>query len=637
MKTGLRIAALTLPLVAASTGAWAQEGRPIAEISVLGLKRTNEEVVKVAVRAVGIREGQAFTSENFSKARAALRDKGLYADVFGRTEDTADRRRVRVVFELVENPTVGNIVFSGNRSIPSAKLLPLLATKPGDVLNSKTLAEDILKVRRFYDSEGFNAVVTENYQYDAKTATLTIPVLETIVEKIDIIGLKKTREMVVRRELRTREGEPLNFRILNDDISRLLALNIFQAPRFENPEIGSEIGKVKVVFNTPEQRTGQVGVSVGYTARQRLFGTFSLDEQNFQGKARGLNLSWTISGGVARNSYEVGFSEPWLDKNNTSLGVSVYDRLAFRFNRLLSDNFTAGASDNQYFEERRGASLRFSRPLTQDRFTRAFMTVRTEGVHANNLQQNYSNLTDLEINNLRGALVQSGNVSAVSFGVSANRVDNPQDPSRGYFASPFVEVGSSDFRYQKPHINPLYKNATETPNIPRVLVDNRSQSGAFAKWNLDLRRYVSLSGPRTTDLNAPRKIWAQRLLVGVATGNIAFSEQYFMGGPDNLRGYYDDRFWGNRQFLFSNELRIPLGKDNPLGGVLFADYGDAWGASDVNREDIAGFAQHSSFSPRLGYGFGIRINIGGLGRIRLDYGFGQTGSGRSHFSIGQTF
>lgn len=617
--------------------AHAQEGRPVAEIVILGLKATNEEVARIAVRGAGIREGQPFSNENFAKAREALRAKGLYADVFGRTEDTPDRRRVRVVFELVENPVVGNIVFSGNRSIRTVDLLAQITTKPGEVLNSRTLADDILKVRRYYDARGFNAVVTENYQYDPKTGTLTIPILETVIEKIEIVGLRKTREFVVRRELLSKEGDPLNFNTLNQDVTRLLGLNIFQTPRFENPEVGSEIGKVRVVFNTPEQRTGQVGVSVGYTARQRLFGTFSLDEQNFQGKGRGLNLSWTVAGGVARNSFELGFSEPWIDHRNTSLGVSLYDRIAFRFNRIFGDNLTTGTDENQYFEQRRGGAVRLSRPLTQDRFTRAFASVRTESVRANNLQVNYQTLTDQEIANLRGALVQSGDVSAFSLGFSSNRVDNPQDPAGGFFISPTLEFGRSQFSYQKPFINPAYISPEATPNIPRVLTESREQSGGFAKWTIDLRRYVALNGRRGRDLNEQKRVWASRLLIGIATGNVAFSEQFFMGGPDNLRGYLDDRFWGNKQLLFSNELRVPFGKDNPLAGVLFVDVGDAWGAAAVNRDDVPNFAQHANFKPQVGYGLGLRINIGGIGRIRLDYGFDQQGTGRSHFSIGQTF
>ena len=631
----VRRLAISSALIALATPGFTQDTRPVADIVITGLVRTNDESARLVIRNAGVREGQPFSSDAFTKARAALRDKGLYAEVYARTEDTLDRK-IKVVFEIVENPVIGNIVFSGNRSIPNAKLLPLLQTKPGDVLNTKTLAEDITKVRRYYDEQGFNIVVTESYQFDPKTGTLTVPLLETVIESIAITGLSKTKDFVVRRELRSKPGDPLNFKLLNDDLTRLLALNIFQSPRFENPEVGSEVGKVKVTFTMPEQRTAQAGISLGYTAQQRLFGTLNFDEQNLQGKGRGLNLAWTISGGVAQNSYELGFTEPWFDKQNTSLSASLYNRLNFRFNRIMTGSLTQGLTNNQYFEQREGASARLSRPLTADRFTRAFVAARTEQIQANNLQVNYETLTNEQIQNLRGALIQNGDVSALTFGLTSNRVDNPQDPSKGFFFSPSIEVGSSGFNFQKPRLNPDYISASATPNIPRVLIDTRSQTGAFSKLIFDVRKYTNLEKPRQ-NLTDTRKVLASRLLIGVATGNISFSEQFFMGGPDNLRGYFNDRFWGNRTFLFSNELRIPFGKDNPLGGVVFADVGDAWNAMDVNRENIPGFDQHSQFKPQWGFGFGLRITIGGIGKIRLDYGFDQKGTGRSHFSIGQTF
>ncbi|MEY3601845.1 MAG: hypothetical protein RL169_1089, partial [Armatimonadota bacterium] len=428
----VRRLAISSALIALATPGFTQDARPVADIVITGLVRTNDESARLVIRGAGVVEGKPFSNDAFTKARAALRDKGLYAEVYARTEDTLDRK-IKVVFEIVENPVIGNIVFSGNRSIPNAKLLPLLQTKPGDVLNTKTLAEDITKVRRYYDDQGFNIVVTESYQFDPKTGTLTVPLLETVIESIAITGLSKTKDFVVRRELRSKPGDPLNFKLLNDDLTRLLALNIFQSPRFENPEVGSEVGKVKVTFTMPEQRTAQAGISLGYTAQQRLFGTLNFDEQNLQGKGRGLNLAWTISGGVAQNSYELGFTEPWFDKQNTSLSASLYNRLNFRFNRIMTGSLTQGLTNNQYFEQREGASARLSRPLTADRFTRAFVAARTEQIQANNLQVNYETLTNEQIQNLRGALIQNGDVSALTFGLTSNRVDNPQDPSKGFF------------------------------------------------------------------------------------------------------------------------------------------------------------------------------------------------------------
>ncbi len=85
-----------------------------------------------------------------------------------------------------------------------------------------------------------------------------------------------------------------------------------------------------------------------------------------------------------------------------------------------------------------------------------------------------------------------------------------------------------------------------------------------------------------------------------------------------------------------------------LIGVLFADYGDAWGARNIHRNPndpslvndpfkkiLEEMPQHDGFSPSLGYGLGIRVATP-IGPLRLDYGFGDEGS-RAHFSIGHVF
>jgi outer membrane protein insertion porin family len=624
-KLGMSVAALSVAVVAV-----AQENRPIAEIQILGREKTNETVPTLALNPI-FKVGSPFKYKGLDDAKKALLETGLYSTVTARFEELPDSR-IRLTFTVTENPVVDVITFTGNKVLSNDKLLALMQVKPGNVLNQKLLAKDINALPKLYQEKGYTAlVVLDEVLFDPKTRTLTIPIMETVVEAIDFQGVTKTKKYVLSRELRTKIGQPYNANLLQEDLSRLMRLNIF-LDAVTNAEPGSDLDKTKVTIAVQEQRTGQVGVSVGYSPRQRLIGTVSLNEQNYQGKGQGLDLQWSVAGGISRNSYELGFTEPWLDKQNTTMSVNLYDRFAFRFNRILSSNFTNDQSNNQYFEERKGTGFNLSRPLTKDRFTRAFAGVRAEGVQANNLQQNYDALSDEDIRNLRGSLVQNGRISAFSFGMISNPTDNQQDPSRGYFISPTIEIGSSRFNYEKPRLNPNFGATGE----PRLLIDNRNQNGAFAKYTLDARNYLSLNGRRTANnLREGKRVLATRLLAGIATGNIAFSEQFFMGGPDNLRGFFDDRFWGNKMLLLSNELRIPFDKQNQLGGVLFMDIGHAWGAADINQENIAGFEQQKSFRPRTSLGLGIRVRTP-VGPVRLDYGFGD-GAARSHFSIGQAF
>ena len=84
---------------------------------------------------------------------------------------------------------------------------------------------------------------------------------------------------------------------------------------------------------------------------------------------------------------------------------------------------------------------------------------------------------------------------------------------------------------------------------------------------------------------------------GASTGTLPFFEQFFVGGAETLRGYREDRFWGQYNLLGSIELRQPLARR--LKGVLFLDAGDAWGGR-YNKVNIEGFEQ-AGFKTRCRY------------------------------------
>ena len=126
---------------------------------------------------------------------------------------------------------------------------------------------------------------------------------------------------------------------------------------------------------------------------------------------------------------------------------------------------------------------------------------------------------------------------------------------------------------------------------------------------------------------------ATRILIGATSKNVPFFEQYFLGGADSLRGFDQDRFWGSNLALFQAELRVPVGKDINFQGVLLFDGGDAWNSI----YQVQGLRQHTAFKLQTDYGVGVRL-VTPIGPIRLDYAIPNGGgSGRTQFSIGQSF
>jgi outer membrane protein insertion porin family len=259
-----------------------------------------------------------------------------------------------------------------------------------------------------------------------------------------------------------------------------------------------------------------------------------------------------------------------------------------------------GSENDILNEVRRGGQLTLTRPLSDTR--RIVLGLSSEDIHLNlsAADQNNTNLPDF--------VRQEGRISTLSVRGIRDTRDILTDPAKGVYYTASVDLGNADVK----------------PNV----------KGSFTKGSLDLRRYYS-RGVRKSPTQK-KTVWAGRLLLGTMGGEIPFSEQFFVGGAETLRGYLESRFWGRHMFLANLEYRKPFA--SAFQGVLFLDMGDAWGSSyqlPTTVDPSGRFQQHSSPSPKFGTGVGVRVTTP-IGPLRLDWGFGSEGS-RAHFSIGHVF
>lgn len=578
------------------------QDQKISEVIVVG----NENISKEAVlTAIALKPGATFSEEAVQEAKKAIEAMGNFERVVVGTETTD--QGVRVMFNVVENPIVKEIKFTGNTAIDTEKLRSLMRTNIGQVLNTNTLERDADAIRTHYKDQGYIADITEEIGIDPETGVLSIPILENRVESIEITGNRKTKDYVILREMELKPGDVYNSKVLVRDLTRIYDLDFFEVDveQWYRLEPGSDIGKLKVVIPLKEKKTGQITLGVGYSSRQRIVGQARISETNFRGHGRGVNLLLESGSRSRGTSYELGYYEPWLDSKHTSLSASVYNKLIYRF---TSNVLGSADTDSNYDERRQGASITMARPF--NRTTKGFLTLRSESVDTR-LDQLDPSDPNFDIRNL---LSQDGTVTSGTFRFTNNTRDSELDPVLGTYSSYALELGQSDF-------------TTEA---------DQSGNSFFSKYSVDFRRYFSKGGYRE-DPSEKRRTIAVRLMVGSLTGAVPFFEQYFMGGAETLRGYREDRFWGRNTVLLNTEYRFPI--TSGLTGVGFVDAGDAWGAipdyltaGSAFGEDLT---QHSGFDPSFGYGFGIRVRTP-IGPIRLDYGFGSEGS-RAHFSLGHAF
>jgi outer membrane protein insertion porin family len=607
LRTLLLISLCVLSIALPTVPTYAQANR-VLSVEVQGNQKISTDAI---LQVVGTKPGEEFSREQLQRDVRDIHNMGWFrAEPATRVDETPEG--VKVVFIVQEWPVIQRIEITGNTVVPTAALRAVMQTKEGNVLNTPLLEKDIAAMEKLYEDKGFvGRVAGDAVGVDfEKTGVLKIPIVEAVVEDVKIEGNHKTKTYVIRRELSMKKGEPFSANALRKDYSRLDRLGIFETIE-ERTEAGSELGKVVPHWTVKERRTGQVSLGIGYSAKEGVLGRAELSETNFRGRGQGINFLWESGGFTSRNSFQLGFFQPWLDHRRTSMSIDLYDKLVYRFATSLGSAVTptTSVSTSRYDERHKGGTVTFARPLSE--LFRLSLTGRYDNVK-----------TSLFIDQPNTFPVQDGQVATGTVRGTWDNRDFAANPTGGSLHTAWLESGISDL--QKSSI------PNDTLGVSPI-----------TKLTADLRRYVPLKAHKgKTPADRAREkipVLALRLMAGTSTGHLPFYEQYFMGGADSLRGYLEDRFWGSDMFLASIEYRRPLAQ--ALTGVLFTDAGDAWAAPSIYQftspELHTRYRQHSNFSPSASVGIGLRVTTP-IGPIRLDYGYGNEG-GRLHFSIGHSF
>jgi outer membrane protein insertion porin family len=573
----MKAAGWMVMLVVTTTAAMAQTGLGIAELRIEGLKRLAYEQVS---EWAGLRAGDEFSVSGVEAAMTRLEETGEFLEKPEyRLESVPDG--VRIVVTVREMPVLSRILWEGNQSLTVAELTDLIALAPGKPLNGKALSEGTVRINEAYEKKGFYASQVVGAQVEPETGVLTVRILETWIEKIEIEGRRKTREYVFLTMIKSKPGEPLNGYRLERDMYRLWGLGIFaEIPTWEIAA-GSEPGKVIVRVTVAEAKTGRFSFGGGYGDTTGFVVQASVSESNFRGTAQTLNVG--ASTGTRANTFFINFINPVFRQKDQKLSWN-----AFRRENLLDlrDRTSGSSTVSRYLILETGGDISFS-----TRFMEVFSY--RMGIGSREQTLGWESGPVLTNEQLENEGFTEGRIHTVSHGIRRDSRLDIYDPFQGAVVDVShiigVEALGGDFNFQK--------------------------------VTLDLRTYGTL--------NKKNKNWvlAGRLQIGRGFNNLPGIEQYYVGGSDTVRGHPFGELRGNQIALANLELRL---RKQPVGGAIFVDTGVA------SKKD-EGLSTKNLIT---GVGAGIRLKIAQLAflPIRLDLGY-NLNDGRSevHFGFGQIF
>ncbi len=567
------------------------EGREVAEIRIEGNKEVPSESI---LMVMDTKPGMPFSMARLMKDIDAIYDMGFFSQRPVVLPMLTPEGRLILVVRVFENPVVKDIVFKGNTAIPSEKLKAVMQTQPGKILNFHALRRDLQRIGDLYIANGYIAQPQAPDILEDGTIVIPIQELRVVSVKIDLGQKPKTKEKVVRRELRLKEGQLYNQRVIEEDRRRLFLLDIFEEVIVEprdvvDPQTG-ELG-VEVTYRLKEKKTGMANIGLGYSSREEIVGYAAVQDTNFRGLGQHLRLMVEF---FDRKGFDFYYYRPWIDNKRTGFAINIFDRSFYRepTTALVLGGGQGTITEDLLFSEiRRGIRLSARRPKG-DYFWHE-LKLRTERVYFQ--QRRIVGGTVEQI----GGKADQGWVTGIAYSRLLDTRDFPLDPSRGTYFESELELA------------------------PKLFGDSRS----FAKLLLDWRRYIP-QGKNT--------VFASRLLIGTAIGSVPIFENFFVGGAETLRGYTIDRFVGRNMVVFNAELRRRIRKE--MQGVLFVDIGDAFGGPnslDLKAAQAGAPKRRDALRLKVGYGFGVRF-VTPFGLLRFDFGFGEEGQ-RTHFSVGSAF
>ena len=509
----------------------------------------------------------------------------------------------------------GEIKVTGNTIFESVDILSSLGISRGDQYNSEKLIEAIEKgVRSPYMDKGYLYCQINPVELPvaADTVSLTLEINEmnpVHVRQINIVGNDKTKESVIRRELRIFPGDLFSRTALMRSQREVMILNYFG--NVVPDVIPYDDDEIDLVFEVEEKNTGTATASAGYSERDGFIGTVGLQFPNFRGN--GQQLSFSFQRAYSYEALSISFVEPWLFNTPNLLGISLFDQDRSQGSNRSGLNFSSSYS-TPYDVHTTGGSVTFGRRFQwPDNYFRGRWTFKAAVDRYGQIY--YQSVFDR---------VNPAGLEKTS-GISLNQT-----------------------------ITRDSRNAPEFPTSGSVLTLNSVYSGkalggneSFFKQKASLEWYT----PIWKDKLALRSYFEGGILEQLeddSTHIIPYDEYFFMGGAgliygSALRGYAERSvgtlegnayFGGMASFKYTLEMRFLLSPNPMMYLIGFAEAGNVWDNFDSSN----------LFDLKRSVGIGGRVIMPPLGMLGIDIGWGFDNdpvptwkTPEYHFIFGQQF
>ncbi len=614
-----------------------QESVLISEIIIEGWENHPEgrKLELAAYDSMKIKPGSIVNNQNLNQDLNAIYASGWFSGVKIKSQDGP--LGARLIVNVVPNPILRKVELKPKNSVISDEYVDnIFKNFYGTTLNIIELQNKIEIIKKRYESEGYSLARINGPDRISENGIVTLSVSEGIISDIKlrfpgsdgetIIDGKprkgKTKDWVVKRELKTQPGTIFNRKTLEADISRLYATSLFDDIKVSLGPDNTNPGQVIIFLDLSEQRTGSLTGGLGYSNSSGIFATIGLQETNALGRAWSTNIN--LNFGEYSTTYNFSLLDPWIkgDKHKTAFRTNIFlsrdypqEFKSEKNGRIYAvDNTTTSTSDalSSIVLQKTGGGFSFSRPLnggdpfkvSKWRVLAGMNLKKVEMMDSNSNKKPYGDMTPTSGNisdiicigftPSDGSCPEENTLVSVIANASRNNLNNAVNPTSGNKLS----LGTEQF----------FSVGKNSPTFNRM----KASYSFFIPTKLINLTKACKSGNDSSE-DCPQAIGFQ-IQAGTILGDLPPYEAFCMGGTSSVRGWGSCDLAVSKSFVEATvEYRFPLWR--MISGALFVDAGSDLGSQKEVPGKPGKLLQKSGSGYSLGGGVGIKTPIGPL---RLD-------------------
>ncbi|MBS1228755.1 MAG: outer membrane protein assembly complex, YaeT protein [Proteobacteria bacterium] len=477
---------------------------------------------------------------------------------------SADKKDIYITVTVSEGERyiVSSVKLAGELILPEDEFRAAMKVKPGDVFSRERLNESTKAIGDKLSAKGYafaNVNAAPEVDKEKRQVAFTVfvdPGKRAYVRRINITGNSKTRDEVIRQEVRQMEGGWYDDERVKLSKERIDKTNYFGEVNVETPPVPGTTDQVDVNFNVTEKSTGNISLGAGYSQAENVMLSGSISQSNIFGSGKFVSIQ--VATGSINRAIGLSYTNPYFTVDGVSQGFDVYHRktnptsLGYVYNTVST-----------------GGGIRFGIPIGEKQSLSFGAAIDQTKVEIDRTDPD----TPLQYMNFSDKFCNSQNsCTNMSLPLTAAWVSDSKDSviltTRGTYQRAAVEVSpGGDLKYYKA--------------------------------NYQLQKFFPVTRSMVLMLNGELGYGK-----GMSGQDLPFYKNFYAGGVSSVRGYdtaslgpYEFnasgdvvRLGGTRRVVFNAELSMPVpgvgaANEKALRFGPFFDagqvYADSTGASDV--------------------------------------------------------